>query len=182
MLQLARRGLSFANVMSVIAVFIALGAGAYASLGKNSVGSRQIKTGAVRAPEIKDGAVRAPEIKDGAVAGTELAGDAVSAREVEDGSLNGSDIGEAAYFNFAANVGSVSGQICAKTFVTGLPNDARDHLVLTPSHADVTSYYLTYSAEWSDTPGEMVLTTCNVGTGTVDDEITHFNLLVIDAQ
>lgn len=172
MLQRVKRGLSFANVMSVIAVFIALSAGAYAALGKDSVGARQIKANAVRPAEIKDGAVRGPEIKDGAV----------TASEVKDGSLTGADVGEASFFNFAANIGSVPAQTCNKAFVTGLPNDARDHLVLTPSHEDVNSYYLTYSAEWSTNPGEMVLTTCNVSASPVDDEVTHFNLLVIDAQ
>jgi hypothetical protein len=46
----ARRRLSYANVMSTIAVFLALGGGAaFAAnqLAKNSVGSRQIKKGAV---------------------------------------------------------------------------------------------------------------------------------------
>lgn len=135
MLQRARLRLSFANVMSVIALFIALGSGAYAALGKNSVGARQIKAAAVRGSEIKDGAVRGTEIKDGSVVGADLAdggvtgakltGGAVTAGKVEDGSLTGADVGEAAFFNFAANIGSVSAQVCAKTFVTGLPDDAR---------------------------------------------------------
>jgi len=43
-----RERLSYANVMATIAVFIALGGGAYAlSLPKNSVGPRQLKTNAV---------------------------------------------------------------------------------------------------------------------------------------
>jgi hypothetical protein len=43
-----RKQLTYANVMATIAVFIALGGGAYAlSLPKNSVGPRQLKTNAV---------------------------------------------------------------------------------------------------------------------------------------
>ena len=192
MLERARRGLSFANVMSVLAVFIALGAGAYAALGKNSVGARQIKTEAVRAQEIKDGRVGSPELAegavgsgklaDGAVRGPKLATDAITADKIEDGSLHGDDIGEAEYFNFGADIGTVPAQTCDKSFVTGLPNDARDHLVLTPSHNDVTSFHLNYTAEWSDVPGEMVITTCNVSPTSVDDGTTHFNLLVLNAQ
>ena len=41
-----RNSVSYANVMATIAVFLALGGGAYAALRlpKNSVGTRQIKT------------------------------------------------------------------------------------------------------------------------------------------
>jgi hypothetical protein len=51
-----RRHLTFANVMSTIAVFIALGGTGYAvtSLPRDSVGARQIRTGAVRSKEVKD--------------------------------------------------------------------------------------------------------------------------------
>ncbi|MEA2387487.1 MAG: hypothetical protein QOG41_260 [Thermoleophilaceae bacterium] len=51
-----RRRLTFANVMSTIAVFIALGGTGYAvtSLPKDSVGAKQIRTGAVRSKEVKD--------------------------------------------------------------------------------------------------------------------------------
>jgi hypothetical protein len=44
-----REKLTYANVMATIAVFIALGGGAYAvSLDRNSVGSKQLKPGAVK--------------------------------------------------------------------------------------------------------------------------------------
>jgi hypothetical protein len=55
MRRLARK-LTFANVMSVTAVFIALGGTAIAvtQLPKDSVGAKQIKAGAVRSAEVKD--------------------------------------------------------------------------------------------------------------------------------
>src|SRR3954451_9930576 len=54
--------LTYANVMATTAVFIALGGSSYAALKlpKNSVGAREIRTGAVRSSEIKDRSV-APE-------------------------------------------------------------------------------------------------------------------------
>ncbi len=49
MMESIRGKLSFANVMSMIAVMIALGGTSYAAgLARNSVGSTQIKTGAVK--------------------------------------------------------------------------------------------------------------------------------------
>lgn len=44
-----RAKLTYANVMSTLAVFLALGGGAFAyKLGRNSVGSREIRDGAVK--------------------------------------------------------------------------------------------------------------------------------------
>jgi hypothetical protein len=55
-----RSRLSFANVMSLIALFIALGGTGYAAvkIPRNSVGSAQIKTSGVGSSEVKNGALR----------------------------------------------------------------------------------------------------------------------------
>ena len=62
-----RRPLSYANVMSTIAVFIALGGGAYAviSLPANSVGSKQIKKGAVTSLKVKNFSLLAKDFRAG---------------------------------------------------------------------------------------------------------------------
>jgi len=54
MLARLRSCLSYANVMATLAVFVALGGGAYAAfaLPPNSVGSRQLKNGAVTAKKV----------------------------------------------------------------------------------------------------------------------------------
>jgi hypothetical protein len=58
-----RPRLSFANVVSVLALFVALGGSAYAfHLGKNSVGSTQLKRNAVTTAKIKDRAVTAAKL------------------------------------------------------------------------------------------------------------------------
>ena len=56
--------LSYANVMATIAVFMALGGGAYAAfkLPKNSVGTKQLKNAAVTTKKIKNGAVTKSKI------------------------------------------------------------------------------------------------------------------------
>jgi hypothetical protein len=61
--------LTFANVMSVVAVFIALGgsAVAFTKLPKDSVGARQIKSGAVRSDEVKDFSLKADDFAKGAL-------------------------------------------------------------------------------------------------------------------
>lgn len=81
----ALNGLSYANVVATLALFIALGgASAFAStqLGKDSVGTRQLKAGAVGTAKIKDGAVSAAKIRDGAITGAKV--DAASLGTVPD--------------------------------------------------------------------------------------------------
>jgi hypothetical protein len=53
--------LTYANVMATVAVFIALGGGAYAALKlpKNSVGAKQIKRNAVTSSKVKNRSLRA---------------------------------------------------------------------------------------------------------------------------
>jgi hypothetical protein len=59
-----RGKLTYANVMATIAVFIALGGGAYAAtqVKKNSVGTKQLKANAVTGPKVKDGSLSAADI------------------------------------------------------------------------------------------------------------------------
>ena len=64
-----RSHLSFANVVSIVAVFVALGGTSVAaiSLSKNSVGASQIKKNAVGGSEIRKNAVRSGEVRNGAL-------------------------------------------------------------------------------------------------------------------
>lgn len=62
-----RPKLTYANVMATIAVFIALGGASYAALKlpKNSVGSNQIKKGAVTGAKVRSGSLLASNFKAG---------------------------------------------------------------------------------------------------------------------
>jgi hypothetical protein len=62
-----RSGLTYANVMATVAVFIALGGGAYAALKlpKNSVGAKQLKKNAVRSGKVKNRTLLAADFKRG---------------------------------------------------------------------------------------------------------------------
>jgi hypothetical protein len=62
-----RRHLTYANVMSSIAVFMVLGGSAYAAatLPRNSVGSKQIKSNAVSSSKVKNGSLLAKDFKSG---------------------------------------------------------------------------------------------------------------------
>ena len=62
-----RNSLTYANVMATIAVFLALGGGAYAAtqLPKNSVGTRQIKKNAITSAKVKDRSLLKQDFKAG---------------------------------------------------------------------------------------------------------------------
>jgi hypothetical protein len=69
-----RGRLTYANVIATLALFIALGGASYAAvkLPKNSVGSRQIKNGAVTRAKIGKNAVTAASIAPGAITQTAI--------------------------------------------------------------------------------------------------------------
>src|SRR4051812_11521934 len=62
-----RSRMTFANTMSLAAVFIALGGTSYAAvkIPRNSVGSAQIKTGGVGSSDVKNGALVVQDFKAG---------------------------------------------------------------------------------------------------------------------
>jgi hypothetical protein len=65
-LKQIRKRLTYANVMSSIAVFLLLGgATAFAALGKNSVGTKQLKKNAVNSSKVKNHSLLSVDFKAG---------------------------------------------------------------------------------------------------------------------
>jgi hypothetical protein len=93
-MQWIRSHLSFANSISLIALFVALGGTSYAALSKNSVGAKQIKKNAVGASEIKKNAVRASEIRSNAVASGDIADNGVSGADLADNSVGAGELAD----------------------------------------------------------------------------------------
>jgi len=202
--------LSYANVVATLALVIAVAGGtAYAA---NTVFSSDIVNGEVKSVDIGTGQVREPdigagqvdtsdlatnsvgsaEIVDGAVGTNEvaasginsfhLASNSVGSSEVADGFLRGVDVGEAQFVDFTAAFPAVGHGTCVSAAVTGLPNNARDHLLLT-ENTDSTRPWIFAVAAYSQTAGQMNIRRCNLSP-TIDEPAGNhkFNLLVIDAQ
>lgn len=90
-----RRVLAYlrSNVLGLVAIFIALTAGAYAAgLARNSVKSTHIATNAVKPRHIGADAVRAKHIRDGNVRAAELGASAVSGAKIRNGSVDMADL------------------------------------------------------------------------------------------
>jgi hypothetical protein len=85
-----RTRITYANVMSSLAVFLVLGgASAYAA---NKIGSNQIKSNAITTGKIKKEAVSAAKIKKNAITTAKIKNGAVDGAKVKDGSLTGTEI------------------------------------------------------------------------------------------
>jgi hypothetical protein len=101
----ARRHLTYANVMSTLAVLLLVGGGtavasdAAKSAAKNSVTSKSVKDGAIQSKDLRDGAaVGSVDVIDGSLSG----------QDVQNNSLTGDDIDESKLNLPANSVGSSS--------------------------------------------------------------------------
>lgn len=113
-----RARITYANVMSSIAVFLVLGgATAFAAghLGKNTVGTKQLKKNSVTTAKLKKNAVTTAKIKNGAVTGAKV---------------NLATLGTVPSATDATNAANVS---TVKTFSAGANNKEMVSLVKTPN-------------------------------------------------
>ncbi len=76
MLRGIRSRLTYANVVSTVAVFVALGGASYAAvkLPKNSVGGAQIKKNAVTGAKVKDSSLTGADVKDKSLSAADFNG------------------------------------------------------------------------------------------------------------
>jgi uncharacterized low-complexity protein len=94
-LKLVRGRLTYANVVSTLALFLVLtGATAYAAnqMAANSVGTRQLKANAVSTEKLRNGSVTAAKLAPGAVATAQPAAAAAAAEGISPGSIGADKI------------------------------------------------------------------------------------------
>lgn len=113
-----RTRLTYANVMSSIAVFLILGgatAFAASNLAKKSVGTAQLKSNAVTTSKIKKNAVTTKKIKDNAVVTSKIPNKGVTSEKLADGAVTTTKIANGAVGASQIGAGAVgAGQIGAK--------------------------------------------------------------------
>jgi hypothetical protein len=93
-MQAIGRRLTYANVVSTLALFLVLAGGAaYASkVGKKSVGPSQLKANAVTTAKIKANAVTTRKIKRNAVANGKIKNGAIETEKIADGTVGINDL------------------------------------------------------------------------------------------
>ena len=191
-----RPSLTYANVMSSIAVFLALGGGAaYAShlvVRSTDIVNDQVQSSDVRDDTLSGGGLLSRDIRANALTGADVT--ALTGGDVNDNSLTGNDVRELR----GADVvdGSLGGRDIAKrttrvtkdfgtvgaqgchTISAGVPASNNDHVVLTPDY-DSTSFFVEYTAQVQSSSG-VVISACNPTTSSRYEGNATFNVLVID--
>jgi hypothetical protein len=120
-----RRHLNYANVVSTLALCIALGMGsAYAAsqLAPKSVGERQLRPGAVTADKIRKNAVTAPKLKAEAVKQGKIAGGAIVTEKIAAGAVNAAKIASGAITPEKIPNGSVDGAKIDESSLSQVPS------------------------------------------------------------
>jgi hypothetical protein len=115
-----KKRLTYANVMSSIAVFLVLGGAtaiAAGQLGKNSVGSKQLKKNAITTAKIKNGAVTGAKVKAGSLKASSFAAGQLPAGPKGD---TGPSFG--AFGNGGCDGLGVPFETCASTGTVNLPS------------------------------------------------------------
>ena len=123
-----RSRLTYANVVSTLALVIAVGgAGAYAAtqLPPKSVGERQLRPGAVTAQKLRKNSVIAPKIKALAVKQGKIANGAVSAAKLASGAVGGDKLADGAVTGSKLADGAVTGSKVDASSLGQVPSAAR---------------------------------------------------------
>jgi hypothetical protein len=109
-----RKRITYANVMSSIAVFLVLGGGA--AYAAKKIGSNEIKGNSITTGKIKKEAVSASKIKKNAVTTAKIANGAVTGAKLNLGTVG--TVPNATHANTADNANTVGGQSAVKIFKT----------------------------------------------------------------
>ena len=120
--------LTYANVTSTIALFIALGgatAFAASTLPDKSVGEFQLRPGAVTAEKIRKNAITSPKIKPEAVKQGKIANGSITAPKLTSGSVASASIQSSAITNAKLAPEAVTGDKALESTFSQVPSAAR---------------------------------------------------------
>jgi hypothetical protein len=130
MLTWFRSRLTFANVVSVTALFVALSGGAYAlSIPRNSVGAKQLKKNAVTASKIKKNAVTSSKVRNRSLTGTDVRDDSLTGGDLIESTIARVPSADTANSANTANVADTANNLGGQgpsAFQTESASDARN--------------------------------------------------------
>jgi hypothetical protein len=155
-----KRHLSVANVLSCIALFVALGGTAFAAMkiGPGQVKAVNIAKQAVTNPKIKQQAVTSGKIKDGSVNALDIGAGQVTGEKIATGAVTGKKIGKKAVSPRTIAEEAVTGGKLADEAVTASKLSASLYSQLV---RNVT--YVNASSASSSEPNKTVTASCPTG-------------------
>lgn len=116
MKQLSKH-LSFANVVSCLALFLALGGAAYAAKTAMKVKAKDIANGAVTTPKLHNGAVTTSKLRNRAVIGKKIAPGTVATEQLAKGAVRSEQLGGGVVTEGKIKAGAVSSSKLAPSFL-----------------------------------------------------------------
>jgi hypothetical protein len=161
-MKLSIRRPSPSMAVALIALFLALGGSAFAalSLPKNSVGTKQIKNGAVTGSKLHSNAVTSSKVKDHSLGGNDLAPRAIGAVQLANGAVGAQQLANGAVGTKQIVRGGVgasnlaNGAVGARGLATGAVGTTQlaDHAVTGAKIANgaVGSQQLAAAEAWHD--------------------------------
>jgi len=166
MVSRLRSRLTYANVMSTVAVFGVLAGGtAYAA---NTIRSTDIVDGEIGSADVKDNSINTFDVHS------------FIGADVIDGTLEDQDVGQGAFVGFTAVIGTIEANSCKDLPISGI-NAQGDHLLATPNWDSSTGRVI-YSIQWQAGNTTAQLQACNPTPTDAAEGNVFFNLLVFDAQ
>jgi len=117
-LKQLRKHLTFANVMSCAALFLALGGAAYAA--KSKVRTKDLGNGVVTTPKLHSGAVTAPKLRNRSVISTKIAAGNVGTEALAKGAVRSEQLGGGVVTEAKLKSGAVSSGKLAADFLAQL--------------------------------------------------------------
>ncbi len=183
-LSRVRKRLSFANVVSMIALFIALGGTSYAatSLARNSVGKGQIRANAVGKSEAAPNSVGKSEIGTSAVGRSEIATDGVAASEIKKDAIDSDEIADgglqAADLSAAAQSAINGVKVHSTVTSAGAQSTGNAKAVTKPAGTGV--YTVDLGFDGSACQASVTVTGADVGFANVTPDATNKNILTVN--
>lgn len=112
--------LSFANLISCIALFVALSGAAYAAttLGKKSVKTENLANGSVTTLKLRGGSVTNLKLRNGAVTGAKIANGTIGSSQLASGAIRSEQLGGGVVTQAKLKNGAVNGEKLAGGAVT----------------------------------------------------------------
>lgn len=114
-----RKRLTFANVVSCIALFLALGGATYAAK-TSKVKTQDLANGAVTKPKLRNGAVTASKLRNRAVTGRKVAVGAIGTEQLAKASVRSEQLGGGVVTEAKIKAGAVSSSKLSPSFLAQL--------------------------------------------------------------
>ena len=184
MLRRLSSRLTYANIVSSLALFLVLSGGsAMALTGSNTVFTDDITDGQVKGPDVNANSLTGAKVTDNSLTGSDVAGNSLKGADIENGSLDAADIFKVDTLK-TIDIPSIPANSCnTNVTISGVTGFDRDDLALLWPSGLFTQTGLTFAhdrGDSGDVDGTIQLDVCNPRDTAIDPSQSGWKILVID--